>query len=69
MQRALRHPPPPPPLLHPTTSPPAPLPAGTYRNITLRNVTVNNSPARRPANVLVNASNPATGIVFDSVRR
>ena len=41
---------------------------GTYRNITLRNVTINNSAGRYGANVLINSTNPATGIVFDSVR-
>ena len=42
---------------------------GVYRNITLRNVTVNNSTGRYGANMLMSSTNPATGIVFDSVQQ
>jgi hypothetical protein len=42
---------------------------GIFRNITLRNVTINNFAGRFGANILMNNSNPGTGIVFDSVQR
>lgn len=54
--------------LHPVLPSP-PLTDGIYRNITLRNVTINNSVGRYGANLLINSTNPATGIVFDSVTR
>lgn len=40
---------------------------GSYRNITLRNITVNN-PKLSPGVIMANASNPMTGVVFDGVR-
>jgi hypothetical protein len=60
-------------LLYPTLTsrinlpPPFWLPDGIYHNITLRNVTINNSAGRYGANLLMSSTNPATGIVFDSV--
>eukprot|EP00041_Stephanoeca_diplocostata_P026189 m.699775 g.699775 ORF g.699775 m.699775 type:complete len:429 (-) comp22906_c0_seq19:2120-3406(-) len=40
---------------------------GSYRNITLRNITVNN-PKLSPGVIMANESNPMTGVVFDGVR-
>jgi len=39
---------------------------GTYRNITLRRVTINN-PKYSPGVLIAPSNNPATGIIFDSV--
>jgi len=40
---------------------------GSYRNITLRNITVNN-PSMSPGVILANASNPMENVVFDNVK-
>jgi hypothetical protein len=39
---------------------------GNYRNITLRNITINN-PRGSPGVIFGNVSNPMTGVVFDNV--
>lgn len=43
-----------------------PPPAGSYVNITLRNVTINN-PKMSPGVILANATNPMVNVTFDSV--
>jgi len=40
---------------------------GSYRNITLRNITINN-PKKSPGVILANASNPMQNVVFDNVK-